>query len=64
MSSAPADHAGIASAVNNDLAWFGGLLAVDVLPALAGITGSAYAGMVSTAGRPGRGCGAARADFI
>ncbi len=42
MSSAPADHAGIASAVNNDVAWFGGLLAVDVLPALAGITGSAY----------------------
>ena len=42
MSSAPADHAGIASAVSNDVARFGGLLAVDVLPALAGITGSAY----------------------
>lgn len=27
MSSAPAQHAGIASAVNNDLARFGGLLA-------------------------------------
>jgi hypothetical protein len=27
MSSAPADHAGIASAVNNDVARFGGLLA-------------------------------------
>ena len=34
MSSAPAQHAGIASAINNDLARFGGLLAVAVLPAL------------------------------
>jgi hypothetical protein len=42
MSSAPPRHAGVASAVNNDLARFGGLLAVAVLPALAGITGSAY----------------------
>jgi hypothetical protein len=42
MSSAPAQHAGIASAINNDLARFGGLLAVAVLPALAGITGSVY----------------------
>jgi hypothetical protein len=42
MSSAPARHAGVASAVNNDLARFGGLLAVAVLPALAGINGSAY----------------------
>jgi MFS family permease len=42
MSSAPARHAGIASAINNDLARFGGLLAVAVLPALAGITGPAY----------------------
>ena len=42
MSSAPADHAGIASAVNNDVARFGGLLTVAILPALAGITGSAY----------------------
>src|SRR5215467_5087734 len=39
MSSAPAEHSGIASAVNNDVARFGGLLAVAVLPALAGITG-------------------------
>jgi len=42
MSSAPAHHSGIASAVNNDVARFGGLLAVAVLPALAGITGTAY----------------------
>jgi len=42
MSSAPAQHSGIASAVNNDVARFGGLLAVAVLPALAGITGDAY----------------------
>jgi EmrB/QacA subfamily drug resistance transporter len=42
MSSAPARHAGIASAVNNDLARFGGLLAVAALPALAGITGPVY----------------------
>jgi hypothetical protein len=39
MSSAPSHHAGIASAVNNDVARFGGSLAVAVLPALAGITG-------------------------
>jgi len=42
MDSAPPDHSGIASAVNNDVARFGGLLAVAVLPALAGLTGSAY----------------------
>jgi MFS family permease len=42
MNSAPAEQSGIASAVNNDVARFGGLLAVAVLPALAGITGTAY----------------------
>jgi len=42
MSSAPAEHSGIASAVNNDVARFGGLLAVAALPALAGITGTSY----------------------
>jgi MFS family permease len=42
MSSAPAEQSGIASAVNNAVARFGGLLAVAVLPALAGITGTVY----------------------
>jgi EmrB/QacA subfamily drug resistance transporter len=42
MNSAPAENSGIASAVNNDVARLGGLLAVAVLPALAGITGTAY----------------------
>jgi EmrB/QacA subfamily drug resistance transporter len=42
MSSAPAEHSGLASAVNNDVARFGGLLAIAVLPALAGITGTVY----------------------
>src|SRR6478672_8717400 len=42
MSSAPAQHSGIASAFNNDVARVGGLLAVAVLPALTGITGAAY----------------------
>jgi EmrB/QacA subfamily drug resistance transporter len=42
MSSAPAEHAGIASAVNNDVARVGGLLAVAVLPVVSSITGDAY----------------------
>jgi EmrB/QacA subfamily drug resistance transporter len=42
MSSAPGGHAGLASAVNNDVARAAGLLAVAVLPALAGLTGEAY----------------------
>jgi Major Facilitator Superfamily len=42
MSSAPAEHSGLASAVNNDVARLGGLLAIAILPALAGITGTAY----------------------
>jgi EmrB/QacA subfamily drug resistance transporter len=42
MSSAPAEQSGVASAVNNDVARLGGLLAVAVLPALAGITGTDY----------------------
>jgi EmrB/QacA subfamily drug resistance transporter len=42
LSAAPAEHAGIASAVNNDVARAAGLIAVAVLPALAGLTGDAY----------------------
>jgi EmrB/QacA subfamily drug resistance transporter len=42
MSAAPAEHAGVASAVNNDVARAAGLIAVAVLPALAGITGDSY----------------------
>jgi len=34
MSSAPAEHSGIASAVNNDVARFGGLLAVAIVQAI------------------------------
>jgi EmrB/QacA subfamily drug resistance transporter len=42
LAAAPADHAGVASAVNNDVARVGSLIAVAVLPALAGITGESY----------------------
>jgi EmrB/QacA subfamily drug resistance transporter len=42
LSAAPAEHSGIASAVNNDVARTASLIAVAVLPALAGITGEAY----------------------
>jgi EmrB/QacA subfamily drug resistance transporter len=42
LSAAPADHAGVASAVNNDVARAAGLIAVAVLPALAGISGESY----------------------
>jgi EmrB/QacA subfamily drug resistance transporter len=42
MSSAPGEHAGLASAVNNDVARAAGLFAVAVLPVAAGLTGSAY----------------------
>ena len=42
MSSAPAEHAGLASAVNNTVARAGPLLAVALLPPLAGIMGAAY----------------------
>jgi EmrB/QacA subfamily drug resistance transporter len=42
LSSARSSHAGMASAVNNDVARAAGLIAVAVLPTAAGITGSAY----------------------
>ncbi|MGN6301719.1 MAG: MFS transporter, partial [Angustibacter sp.] len=38
LSSAPAEHAGLASGVNNAVARTGGLLAVAAVPALAGLT--------------------------
>jgi EmrB/QacA subfamily drug resistance transporter len=42
LNAAPAEQAGIASAVNNDVARIAGLLAVAVLPVVVGITGDAY----------------------
>lgn len=42
MSSAPARRAGVASAINNTVARTGSLLAVAILPPLAGITGASY----------------------
>jgi EmrB/QacA subfamily drug resistance transporter len=42
LASVPEDHAGLASAINNDVARVGGLIAVSVLPAIAGITGTTY----------------------
>jgi EmrB/QacA subfamily drug resistance transporter len=42
LSAAPGEHTGMASAVNNDVARAAGLIAVAVLPTLAGITGRAY----------------------
>ncbi len=42
LDSVPEGHAGLASAVNNDLARIGGLVAVAVLPALGGISGQGY----------------------
>jgi EmrB/QacA subfamily drug resistance transporter len=42
LSSAPDDHVGVASAVNNDVARTASLIAVAVLPAAAGLTGDAY----------------------
>lgn len=41
MSAAPAEHSGIASAVNNTVARAAGLFAVAILPLLSGLTGAA-----------------------
>ena len=50
LAAAPEEHAGLASAVNNDVARIGGLVAVAVLPALSGISGSAYLHPAALAG--------------
>jgi EmrB/QacA subfamily drug resistance transporter len=42
LSAVPAEHAGMASAVNNDVARAASLIAVAVLPAAAGLTGDSY----------------------
>src|SRR5262245_7510348 len=42
LAAVPAEHAGMASAVNNDVARAASLIAVAVLPAAAGLTGNAY----------------------
>ena len=42
LAAVPASHVGVASAVNNDVARAAALIAVAVLPAAAGLTGTAY----------------------
>ena len=42
LAALPDEHSGLASAVNNSVARIGGLIAVSVLPAVAGISGSGY----------------------
>jgi EmrB/QacA subfamily drug resistance transporter len=42
LAAAPAEHAGISSAVNNDVARAAGLLAVAILPAAAGLSATSY----------------------
>jgi EmrB/QacA subfamily drug resistance transporter len=42
LAAVPAEHSGMASAVNNDVARAAGLIAVALLPAAGGITASAY----------------------
>jgi EmrB/QacA subfamily drug resistance transporter len=42
LAAAPAENAGMASAVNNDVARAAGLIAVAILPAAAGLSGAVY----------------------
>jgi hypothetical protein len=42
LAAVPAEHSGMASAVNNDVARAAALIAVALLPAASGITGNAY----------------------
>ena len=42
MGALPSEHAGLASAINNDVSRLGGLVAVAILPPLAGIVGRSY----------------------
>jgi len=42
LGAVPDEHSGLASAVNNSVARVGGLIAVAVLPAMAGISGTSY----------------------
>jgi hypothetical protein len=49
LASAPDEHAGLASGVNNAVARTGGLVAVAGVPSLAGLTGQVYADPVAFA---------------
>ncbi len=42
LAAAPSDHAGVASGVNNAISRGAGLIAIAVVPGLAGLTGDAY----------------------
>ena len=42
LAAAPDEHAGVASGINNAIARAGGLLAIAILPAIAGLTGESY----------------------
>ncbi|MTD58643.1 MFS transporter [Amycolatopsis pithecellobii] len=51
LAAAPDEHAGVASGINNAIARSGSLIAIAVLPAIAGLTGESYSDPVAlTAG--------------